>query len=267
MKNNGLSGVTMVVLLLFCGVAFAQQRKPLDGRVLAGDAYVVGLFVINKHTGAETKTDGNGNFTIAARPGDRLTIYSPQIEVRDFVVSAASFNEHPYKVEVEPKATELNEVVIVEMNPEKMGLVPKGQKQLTVAERRLKTASEFKPNFMFMLMGGISMPLDSIINAISGRTKMLKKNLATEHKEFALDKISSIYTEQQIISQLKIPAELVQGFVYYAVEDPDCAEALRLKNDALVKMRLMDLARTYLALQKEANLPVQQSTPATANEH
>jgi len=255
-------------LLLVCDMAFAQQRKPLDGRVLAGDAYVVGVFVINKHTGIETKTDGNGNFTIPARPGDRITIYSPQIQVCDFVISEASFNEHPYKVAVEPKATELNEVVIVDMNPEKMGLVPKGQKQYTVAERRLKTASEFKPNFMFMLMGGISMPLDPLINAISGRTKMLKKNLATEHKEFAIDKINGIYTEQQIISQLKIPAELVQGFVFYAVEDPDCAEALRLKNDALVKMRFMDLARTYLALQKEASPPVEQpTTPATTNEH
>lgn len=261
------SKLLLLCLLLFCSMVFAQQRKPLDGRVLAGKAYVVGVYIINKQTGAETKSDGSGNFTLQARAGDRITVYSPQIEVRDFAISEASFKEHPYKIEVVPKGTDLDEVVIVDMNPEKMGLVPKGQKQYTVAERRLKTASEFKSNFMFMLMGGIAMPLDPLFNAISGRTKMLKKNLVTERKEFALDKISSIYTEQQIISQLKIPAEMVQGFIFYAVEDPDCAEALRLKNDSLVKMRLMDLARTYLALQNEAAQPQPQTKPAITNEH
>lgn len=252
MKNK-----LLICFLLICSVALAQQRKPLSGRVLSGDAYVAGAFVINKNNGTETKTDGNGNFTIQARPGDRITIYSPIIEARDFVISEASFNEHPYKVEVEPKANELNEVVIVDMNPEKMGLVPKGQKQYTPAERRLKTASEFKPDFLFLLGGGISMPLDPVINAITGRTKMLKKNLAIEKKEFAIDKINGIYTAEQIINQLKVPPELVNGFIYYAVEDPDCAEALRLKNNELVKMRLMDLARKYMELQTDTKPPGQ----------
>lgn len=239
------------LFLLTITAAFAQQRKPLLGRVIAGDAVVPNVFVINKYTGVETKTSAYGDFTLPARAGDRIVIYGKIIEVREFEISEASFNQKPYLLEVDPKGTELKEVVINKISPESLGLVPKGQKQLTVAERRLKTASEFKPNFMFLLMGGIAFPLDPIINAISGRTKMLKKNLATERKEFNIDKLNNIYTPEQITAKLHIPEELVNGFIFYAVEDPECAEALRVKNNDMVRLRLMLLAEQFLALQKE----------------
>lgn len=246
----------LLLFLLITTAALAQQRRPLQGRVIAGDYVVTDVFVMNKYSGVETKTALHGEFTLQARPGDRIAVYGKNIEVREFVISEASFAQKPYLLEVEPKGNELQEVVINDINPESLGLVPKGQKQYTPAERRLKTASEFKPNFMFLLMGGIAFPLDPIINAISGRTKMLKSSLATEREEFNMAKLEGIYTPQQIIEKLHIPSELVNGFIFYAVEDPECIEALRVKNNDLVKLRLMVLAEKYLALQKE-------TTPAT----
>ena len=254
----------LLLFLLMCTAAFSQQRKPLQGRVIAGDAIVPGVFVINKHTGAEVKTTGYGDFILQARAGDRIVVYGKIIEVREFVLSEASFNQKHYLREVEARGTDLQEVVINDINPESLGLVPKGQKQYTPAERRLKTASEFKPNFLFLLMGGIAFPMDPIINAISGRTKMLKKNLAIERKEFNLAKLSGIYTPEQIITKLHIPEELVDGFAFYAVEDAECMEALRVKNNDLVKLRLMVLAEQYLALQKENEQP--ENTPPTTHE-
>lgn len=49
-----------------------------------------------------------------------------------------------------------------------------------------------------------------------------------------------------------------KSFVYYAIEDADCAEALRTKNNDLIKLRLMVLAEKYMALQN-------QKTPDTPN--
>lgn len=252
------SKFSMVVLFL-CSLAVVaqQQRRELHGRVKSGDAVLPGLFVINNITGAETKTDSKGNFTLLVKPGDRIAVYGKSIEVREFAISEASLRDNPYILSVEISTAELEELKINYISAESLGIVPKGQKQYTVAERRLKTAGEFKPTFMFLLMGGISMPLDPIINAISGRTKMLKKNLATERKEFGIEGINSIYTPAQITEKLHIPAELVNGFVFYAVEDPECAEAIRVKNNELVKLRLMVLAEKYLKLQQGDAVPQQ----------
>ena len=236
------------ILLLVSLSAMGQERTTLQGHIVAGGAVAAGVFVINKATAAETKTDANGNFSLAARPGDALVVYGTATEVREFAINAASFTETPYVMEVKPKAYELEEVVINEqVTAQSLGIVPKGQKQYTVAERRLYTASAMTYGFN---MGAI-VSTDAIINAISGRTKMLKKALATERKEFALDKINGLYTEQELRDDLKIPGEYVQGFLFYAVEDPECAKALKAKNDDLAKLLLMDLATKYIALTKE----------------
>ena len=236
----------LLYLLLCISVsAFAQQRKPLQGRVISGESAIVGIFVINKATGAETKTDATGNFTVPAREGDMLAVYGTGVTAREFAVNAMSFTEVPYVMEVAINAYELKEVVIDKITPESLGLVPKNQKQYTPAERRLKAASDLDPQMGIGTMAGVSVSADAIINAISGRTKMLKKALETENKEFAIVKLNGIYTEEQIVSELKIPAEYVQGFLYYAVEDPECAAALKTKNNELAKFKLMGLAEKY----------------------
>ena len=231
----------------------AQERKPLLGRVVAGTDAVANVFVINKKAGTETKTDNKGNFTLDAKVGDVLTVYSNRTEVRDFIINPIAFTDSPYVMAVKITAYELDEVVIndVGVTSESLGLVPKSQKRYTPAERRLKTASEFKPDFFLGYMPGIGIPTDAIINAISGRTKMLKKALTTERKEFAIDKINGLYTEQEIKDELQIPQEYVQGFIFYAAEDPGYVAALKAKNNHLAKLTIANLALKYIAIIKE----------------
>jgi hypothetical protein len=236
----------LLFLLLCISVsAVGQERRPLQGKVVSGGGVIIGVFVINKATGTETKTDAAGSFTLAAREGDMLAVYGTGIGVREFAINAMAFTEVPYIMEVVVSAYELNEVVIDKISPESLGLVPKGQKQYTPAERRLKAASDWDPTMGLGTMAGVGVSLDPLFNAISGRTKMLKRDLGTERKEFAIQKINGIYTEDQIVNDLKIPAEYVQGFLFFAVEDADCAAALKAKNNELAKFKLMGLAEQY----------------------
>jgi len=241
-----------IIIILFSLPAVCQDRQNLQGHVTVGNATVAGVFVINKATGVEVKTDNNGNFTIPAHKGDYLVVYSSTIEVREFYITDLAFKEQPYAMDVKPSAYELNEVVINEnISAQKLGIVPKNQKKYTVAERRLYTAGDWKPTFSIGTLAGIVLPTDFIINAISGRTKMLKKALKTETKEFAIEKINGLYTETELIEELKIPEEYVQGFLFYAVEDAACAKALKDKNDDLSKLLLMELAKKYIVLIKD----------------
>ncbi|AWH84891.1 hypothetical protein HYN59_07030 [Flavobacterium album] len=240
----------LYLFFLFTAIAFAQDRQLLKGKVTIGDAVVSGIFVINNKTGEETKTDSQGSFSIMAKTGDALAVYSDKTEIREFAVNANTFKESPYIVSVNYKAYELKEVEIDKyknINSEKLGIVPKGQKQYTVAERRLKTAGEFRPIMLLGIIAG-GMPIDPIINAISGRTKMLKGALATERKEMLMEKINNIYDEQAIRNELHIPQEYVDGFVFYAVEDKDFAAAIKANNNDQAKFLLAGLAQKYLKL-------------------
>jgi hypothetical protein len=243
----------LYTMLMLCPLfAFCQERQIFNGHVVAGNLSVAGVFVINKATSIETKTDNNGNFTIPARTGDYLVVYNSSIDVREFYISDITFKQQPYTMEVKPSAYELKEVVINNnVSAQSLGIVPKNQKRYTPAERRLYTASDWKPSFSVGTTAGVVIPTDFIINAINGRTKMLKKAVKTENKEVAIDKINGLYTEQEVVDELGIPAEYVQGFLFFAVEDVACAKALKSKNDDLSKLMLMELAKKYLVLIKD----------------
>ncbi len=239
----------LLYLILFLSLpVLSQQRQPLQGKIVTGDMAVYGVFVINKNTGAEVKTDATGSFTIDVRDGDKLAVYSTNISPREFAINAQTFLEVPYVMEVTLNATELKEVVINNVSSESLGIVPKGQKRYTPAERRLRAASDWDPTIGLGTMAGVGVSLDPLFNMISGRTKMLKRDLASERKEFDIKKINGIYTEDQIINELKIPEEYVEGFLFYAVEDAQCSAALKGKNNELAKLQMMVLAEKYIKL-------------------
>jgi hypothetical protein len=234
--------------LLFALPAIGQDVQLLQGRVVFGTDGIAGVFVINSTTGKETRTDGSGNFTLEAKSGERLAIYSPKIVTREFMLNNDSFKTSPYVITVNYQAYELDEVVIEEsINSESLGLVPKGQKQLTPAEKKLRTAGDFKPIQLLGIIGG-GMQFDPILNAINGKTKMLKKAVETEKKVLLMEKIDNLYSEEEIISGFKIPADYVDGFIYYVTEDAAFAAAIKEKNEVMAKFLMSGLAVQYLEL-------------------
>ncbi|MXN91244.1 hypothetical protein GR160_08380 [Flavobacterium sp. Sd200] len=228
----------LAILLLFCTAAFCQERKPLQGLVIAGGAPIQNVFVINKATGTEVKTNNTGNFSIDVKEGDRLAVYNANIDAREFVINAQSFKEVPYVLEVNPKSTELNEVVVqgTTVTSESLGIVPKDQKRFTVAERREFTAND---------------GIDALFNKISGRSKMLKKATETEKKETVIENLNGLYTDPEITEQFEIPAEKVRDFIFYAAEDEKLTAAVKDNNTSLIKLLLIDLAKNYLVAIKE----------------
>lgn len=235
----------LLLFLLFATMpvlAQADEQQVLKGRVQVDGAGLYGVFIINTTTGAETKTDTAGYFTIAAQPNDGLAVYNTKITTRKFVLKPESFENQPLIITVSNQAYELDEVVMdkdMSVDEVSLGLVPADQKQYTVAERRVFTATS-----------GI---LDPIINAISGRTKMLKKELQTEKKEVVLEEAQYLYTNEEVIEKLKIPKAYVEGFWYYAAEDPKFSNALKNNDEGLARILLYDLAKHYLELLNSKN--------------
>lgn len=229
----------VLLLCLVSTLAFAQQLK---GRVVSGRMGVSNAFVINKGTGIETKTDNDGVFSIAAKPGDVLVVYNTKIMVREFMLNADSFKNMPYVVSVNYAVSELDEVVITKygnINSVSLGIAPANQKRYTVAERRLYTA------------GYGSIGLVPLINVISGRMRMLKRALATEKQEMVFEGIKNMYDEDDIQENFNIPKEQVNGFMYYLVENNELKVAVKAKNKTYADFLILGLSKEYLKLQKE----------------
>lgn len=243
----------LLCIALFINTAvFSQERKDLQGLVVSdGNLPVANVFVINKATGTEVKTGATGIFSLPAKAGDALAVYSSGTEVREFAISETSFKEVPYVMAVVYKPYELDEVVVngQAITAQSLGIVPKGQKQYTPAEKKLYTAGEFKVSDLLKIIAG-GMPLDPVFNAINGRTKRMKAGVAIEKKQTAVTYINGLYTEDDIVTGLKVPREKVSGFVYYAIENSEIAAAAKADNEPLVRLLMIDVAGKYLKLQE-----------------
>lgn len=232
--------IYLFLLLITLPVA-SQDRQTILGRIVAGTNGVPDVYVINKTAAVEVKTDNKGYFSIAAKAGDGLIFYNSKIIVREFTLNEDSFKTSPLVISVNYNAYELDEVVINKygrINAESLGLVPKGQKRYTVAERRVHTASA-------MTIGTV-ISIDPLINAISGRTKMLKRAYETEKLEVAFENIRGVYNEDEIMEQYKIPEEYVKGFMYFLSENKEFTTAIKARNKTLSDFLMLGLSEEYL---------------------
>src|SRR5690606_31292716 len=165
-----------VFFLLFFPV-FCFSQEIIKGKIKIETPEVSEILVVNLTSESESKTDGFGRFSINAEIGDLLIVAAPHIHRKRYIVQENDFKKE-IEIEVEALPVEIETIEITRSNitSESLGLVPKGQKRYTPAERRLKTATDME----IMVGFGFAFSFDPILNALSGRTKMLKKELEIE---------------------------------------------------------------------------------------
>jgi hypothetical protein len=237
------------ITLLFLSVSavfFAQ--KPLRGTVVCNSKISLeGISVTNTSRNSFSVTNENGFFTIDAAVGDVIKFTSVQCKEKNIVVKQNDFSDNLLVVNVAPMIEVLDEVTVKKSKIDAVsaGILSKPAKKYTPAERRLKTAGDFKPIQLLMIpLGG--MPFDPILNAISGRTKMLKAELQVERKEFALQTLTELFEKSYFIEKLHIPADYVKGFQYYAVENNGLRSVLKTRNKTQIDFILSQLSVEYL---------------------
>lgn len=236
--------MSRTISFLFCLVAanvLAQQSVPtqLEGKVNANMLDLEGIYIINLKTEKAAITDADGYYSIQAAVGDTLLFSSVQFKSVTIVLTPEYFQKERLIVKMEPIMNQLKEVVIRRydnINAVSLGIIPKGQKSYTQAERKYATAGSGKMN---------PMGLDPLLNFFSGRTAMLKKELAVEKKESYLALLEQMFDKSHFTNTLNIPSEYVKGFEYYAVENDKFTKILSQKNRTTVEFLLGELAIKY----------------------
>lgn len=247
--NNTL----LFILLIFSAGYCQQQSGKMQHFIISADgASVDGINVVNLSTNRHTASDAGGAFALEVNIGDLLVLTAVHLEYHRVIIDADDLAD-TIQIKMMPKVTELNETRVnaySHINAESLGIIPAGQKKYTVAERRLKTAGDFKPIHLLGLLGG-SLEVDPIINAITGRTAMLKKELSVEKKEQMLARLDPMFTADYY-RKLAISDIHIGGFKHYIVAYPDFDKILYSGNSTTLNFAMAQLAGQYNQIISEA---------------
>lgn len=225
------SKLAQILLLIMPILSWAQDRHAVKGRVYSGSLGVKDVLVVNNNAQAETRTDSLGNFTINAKVGDLLIVSDFKVETKKIRYTPDIIKNGILLLEVKMAAAELEEVVINRstITSESLG-IPMG-KAYTVQERRLRA--------------GTSDPIGSIINMLSGRTKMLNANVNLEKRVTAKETLDGLFDNSYYIDELKLNKEQIAAFKFYAVENEKLREELKGGNETMIKFNLTLLSEEY----------------------
>ena len=245
--------------VLFTAVSFGQSNNPIElkGQVSAYVSNLEGIYVINLQSEQSVLTNENGDFSIKANVGDVLVFSGMQFKRKEVLLCAEDFENKNFKVDLVATVNHLNEVVIRNynsINAVSLGIIPSNQKSYTAAQRKLKTASDLDPSASLGGGAGGSVAFDPLINLISGRTAMLKKELEVEKKESYMILLEKMFDRDHFITRLQLPLDYIKGFEYYVVDNKKFTKILEMKNKTTIEFLLAELAQKYkeiIACEKE----------------
>ncbi len=236
-----------IAFILLFQIVVSQNDSIIKGKIIVETNDNDGITIVNISNKTNTISGNGGYFKIKAKVNDTIMFSAIHLVGKKHIITKKDFGRDLLFIKLDIYTRHIKEIMVTnadDITAESLGLVPKGQKKYTPAERRLKTAGDF--NGQFGLNTAFS--VDPLLNAISGRTKQLKAELEVERKEFLQYKINTNFDSEYIMNQMHIPEEYVQGFVFYIVEDEELKNAAKAKNKTLIAFRMSALAVDFLKL-------------------
>ncbi|GAA3559841.1 carboxypeptidase-like regulatory domain-containing protein [Snuella lapsa] len=251
-----------LILLLPCSAPIFSQQVTITGKV-EGKDNVENIHVINKTSQNFTITNANGEFQIETKLQDTLLFSSIQHKTRSIIIDKSIIQFRALRVNLEEHVNELDEVIVGKtltgnllydiknvdgkppINFYDVGIPGYTGKPATQSERMLHEAGEFKPSMLLGLLGG-SVPLNPIINGLSGRTKMLKNRVKLEEKEALMQRIKGRLSRDFFASN-PLEEDLRMDFFYFCADDPNFIK--HCKNQTNFNI-LMFLRRKYKQYQE-----------------
>lgn len=231
-------------LILFC----QDRQRELKGKVISDSLDVEGVYVINKTLKESTITNKEGYFSIETSINDTLVFSAVQFELKSVIVISEMYDQESVLIRLDVKINKLDEIVVRPynlsgnlssdlkgiqtdniVNGVTLGLPNATVKMPTQSQRRVIEATS----------GGGAIPLNPIINAITGYTKMLKNRVKIEQKEERLNEAMSSFEIELYVNHLKIPEEYIASFSYYCAADTKFEE-FQQQNDPLLMLAFFE---------------------------
>lgn len=235
--------ITYILLLFFTVLGslntFAQKKNVL-GKVVAKTRDLEGIYIKNINLKTSVLTQKGGYFSIEANPNDTLIFSAVHLIGREKVLTYGDMNKSLVFVPMEYAENLLEELIIDRrVTTESLGLG--GARKLTPAQRRLHTAKSSN--------GGI-IPVSAIVNAISGRTKMLEKAVELEGEYLFAEKLLSKFPDEFYFNRLKIPEQYYMAFGYFIAQDPIIVTSYQTVDITQLNIMYTEKATEFLEILK-----------------
>lgn len=214
------------------------SQAVLNGKLVSDASNLDGVIIINISNNKTVQSNKDGLFTIQAKPTDTLYFSGMQIIDSKMILRESDFLKDLCYIRLKSQINKLDEVLIEDynkINGVSAGILSKPAKKYTVAERRVREATT----------GGGIIPLNPIINAITGRTAKLKKQVAVEKRERLQNRLSGWFKDDYYTQNLKIPTEYIKGFQIFVLDDEQLVASLKAKNKTMTSFLLSALAEKY----------------------
>ncbi|PIF01672.1 MAG: hypothetical protein CR994_00365 [Maribacter sp.] len=203
-------------------------NKRIEGRVYSDNGDVAAIHVLNVTLKKASITDQDGFFTITARLNDTLVFSGVQYKRKSMCVTQSVLESKLLYIPMEEVLTQLDEVVVMPYNltgdmATDLGrtiidpVVTSSTLGLPNANIKLPTQAERE---LFAATANPFMSFDPLINAISGRTKMLRQRLARNRKYERTQRVRTFYADSLYTIEFKIPQENIDDFMYFCEVDP-----------------------------------------------
>lgn len=250
----------LLCFIVLCSVQFTLAQSVEITGTVESKADVENIHVINKTAQKFTITDKLGSFKIPAKLNDTLSFSSVQHKPRTIVVSKEILALKSVTVTLEEQVNALNQVTVgkvlsgdltkdignvegeTPVNFYDVGIPGYKGKLATQSERRLNEATT----------GGGFIPLNPILNAISGRTKMLKERIEHERKDALITKIRQRFSES-LFGIYDLDEEFRMDFFYFCEMDENFEEKCSGTSDLVVFEFLSKKLKEYKANQMRKN--------------
>lgn len=214
----------------------SAQLQDLKGKIIAKDD-VEGIHILNKTALKYTVTDTDGSFEILAKVNDTLTISSLKYEIKELLITQNMLATNALNVTLKEKVTELDEVLVgkillgdlnaditnldikTPINFYDLGIPGYKGKPKTLGERKLAEATS----------GGGLIPFAPLINAITGRTKYLKKIVQLERDIKCVERLKDTY-RKVIFTNEEYSQEYQSQFFEFIMDSDDLQNVCISKN-------------------------------------
>ena len=228
-----------------------SQTTEISGQVKAS-ANTYGIHIINKTSSKFTITDDDGKFVIPARLYDTIMVSGVQYRLNEFVVNDIIMQTKRVTVNLEDKVNELDEVIVGkiltgdllsdiensdmkrDVNFYDVGIPGYTGRRKTQTERRIYEANT----------GSGLIPLNPILNWLSGRTKRLNEQLAREKEEKAVQSVASKYSKL-LFENTTLSTTQQNEFFYFSADDEEFKDLYRSGNELKMLQFLKDKLNAF----------------------
>jgi hypothetical protein len=212
---------------------------------------------LNTTTNRATITDIDGFFSIQANLNDTLLFSAVQYKKKELVVTAEVLAQKTLSVLLEESMTVLDEVIVTPYNLSgdiaKDLQVIRTEPVVTAQTVGLPNAYVRVPSKaereLFAATANPFMSFDPLINAITGRTKMLKKRLERDKLYSRTERVREFYPDSIFRIDLKIPENKIDDLLYFCEIDT----AFQTIVDSHDRLKIWDFIRRKSVLYRKNN--------------